>query len=30
MADKKMNEFQQVTDANYVYVEDAAGFPKLK
>ena len=25
MADKKMNEFQQVTDANYVYVEDAAG-----
>lgn len=29
MADKKMNEFQQVTDANYVYVEDAA-VPKLK
>ena len=25
MADKKMNEFQQVTDANYVYVEDVNG-----
>ena len=25
MADKRMNQFQQVTDAEYVYVEDMNG-----